>query len=147
MELGNFPAVQCSSREDWLRECRKYYEKFETLRQFDAVAWAQVHYIRTENGHPIGCCIICRDSDNNWYAGASYCDARDRHRFTKDESRARALASFRKLEGPVDLSKPANEVPFLLNFAPSCRLCLQSMLLGRPDGTHQAAVADSQVAG
>lgn len=134
MEMGPFPNIQPQNREQWINCCREFFQKFQTLREFGVVVWAHLAYIYDKSGFPAGCCIVFQDNNGDWYAGGSYVDARDRHRYSKHEARARALAGRQKLYVKDDFTKPADQIPWLSHFPPSCRGKIHSMMLGRPSG-------------
>lgn len=144
LNLGPLPATKCVSRDDWIKACATFCAKFDTLCKYRAINWSNTVYVRNEHTTPVGCCIIARKDRDSWFAGASYCDRRDRHRFTKMEARARALANMCLVSAIPDFSQPVDQIAYLDIYPPSCRSLLKGMLLCRPGHT---SLANELVAG
>ena len=142
---------QPTTRSQWLELCREVYSQFRTLIEHGVVTNFRLHWVRIVPDHhrdaesqrtrrifhqrwhhsvdgrgvgkgvPAGVVLTCRDRDGDWYAGASFCDQRDRHRWTREEAIYRALKRLRRLDHAVDFYKPIEEIAWLKHFPPSCR--------------------------
>lgn len=140
MNLGELPTIPCRSREQWLDECRSYFDRFQTLRRNGVVPYFHLRYIRirTPNGgsrenRTVGCVVVYTDHEGKVYAGGSFCPPKEWHRFTKFEARARALKYSQQWTGPLKLyprTAAASEDinPFLGHFPRSARIYVHRLM-------------------